>query len=97
MALSKSRLKGVLKAAIEANIRSTVLSGDATAYPQLTAWSDAMAQSISDAIVDEFVNNGVISVDVGGVNVNPGTFTVGATPVTGVGTTQSTTKTGGIT
>lgn len=57
MALDSTRLKDALKPEIEAQIRA-FLSLGATPYPQLTAFSEAMATAIATKVVNEIKTNG---------------------------------------
>jgi hypothetical protein len=96
MALDSTRLGNAIKPLIESNIRSYILSGDATSYPNLTNFSKALAEAIASAVVSEITTNAVVSVDVTSLTVNAGTFVSGVTPITGTGNTTAATKTGTI-
>jgi hypothetical protein len=94
MALNSTRLKNALKPKIESYIRSFILEGDATPYPNLTEFSGALAQAIAEEVVTELTTNAVVTVSVPSVSVSAGTFTAGVTPVTGTGTTATTNANG---
>lgn len=54
MALNVSRLAAALKPKIESKIRQYVIDGDATPYPQLTEFAQALSEAIAEEIVSEF-------------------------------------------
>lgn len=55
MAMNSTTLKNTLKVTIESQIR-TFLSLGITPYPQLTAWSEAMATAIATDVVNHIKN-----------------------------------------
>jgi uncharacterized Fe-S cluster-containing radical SAM superfamily enzyme len=96
MALSSSRLATALKPIIESKIRTLVIAGDPTAYPQLTNFSQALAEAIAQEVVAEITANAVVSVSIASLTVNAGTMNVGGNAVTGTGNTTTDTRTGTI-
>lgn len=73
MAMDRTRLRNALKPVIEQNMRDFILGGDATPYPQMTAFADALAKSIADEVIDEIT--GFAELDggcTGVVTSNPG-------------------------
>lgn len=94
MALSSSRLATALKPIIESKIRTLVIAGDPTAYPQLTNFSQALAEAIAQEVVAEITANAVVTVSVPAMVIGAGTFNVGGNPVTGSGTNPITSANG---
>lgn len=61
MALDKTRLKNAIAALLEPQMRTDLMGGDNTPYPQLTSFCGCVAKSIADAVVDEIKNNGELN------------------------------------
>lgn len=89
MAMDRTRLRNALKPVIEQNMRDFILSGDATPYPQMTAFADALAKAIADEVIDEITGfatlsglcNGVVTSNTGGGGTTVGY--ISDQPVTG--------------
>lgn len=61
MAMDVGRLKAALAPDIENRIRSALLNNDQTPYPNLTAFSNELAQSIAQQVISEITNFAVVS------------------------------------
>ena len=92
----KTTLTSQIKGDIESKIRTYILGGDMTSYPNLTNFSQALAESIANRVVDAITSQSSISVSVTvpALSVSPGTFVAGSVSVIGAGTTTSTPITG---
>lgn len=77
MALSKTSMKDKIKAKIIA------CNPNFTASEQ--AIIDACLEAFCDGVIEEIQENGSIVMDAADFNVDPGSFNVGGSPVTGQG------------
>ena len=86
MAMNSTTLKNTLKVTIENQVRS-FLSLGVTPYPQLTAWSEAMATAIATDVVNHITANAQTAAQFSGTyNVtggSGGTVTITNQPVNG--------------
>ncbi len=61
MALDATRLAAAIQPELESKIRSMILSGDATPYPNLTNFTQAIAESIANQVIAEITDHAVVA------------------------------------
>ena len=89
MALDKTRVKTAIVDRIEADYSITF-------DPAQRIQAEKIWNLVVDEIFKEIKTYGELQLLAQDINVDPGTFTAGITPVTGVGTSQAVTLTGRI-
>lgn len=57
MALNSATLKAAIKPDLEQKMRTYILAGDMTPYPELTNFCEAVAESLANKIVDHIKTN----------------------------------------